>query len=67
LNYETEGAKFVGEKDNYGIWVSDDSAGTIIRLLQRVKEANDTVVDLHIERPTLEESFLEIVKGGKPE
>jgi ABC-2 type transport system ATP-binding protein len=65
LNSDIEGAKFIGEKDDYGIWVSDDSAGAIIKLLQRVREANDTVVDLHIERPTLEESFLEIVKGGK--
>ncbi|MDW2799935.1 ABC transporter ATP-binding protein [Clostridium boliviensis] len=60
-----EGATFFGEKDRYSIWACSDSALAIGALMQRVKEANDSVIDLRVERPSLEESFLELVSGGE--
>jgi ABC-2 type transport system ATP-binding protein len=51
--------------DDYIRYVTDDTADFLTKLLQKVKDAGDTICDLRVERPTLEECFLEIVKGGK--
>lgn len=58
-------ARFTGENEGYGIWLCRDVADSVMKLLQMVKDAGDTVVDLRVERPTLEERFLELVEGGK--
>jgi len=58
-------ARFMGENEGYGIWHCHDVADSVMRLLQKVKDAGDTVEDLRVERPSLEERFLELVNGGE--
>ena len=57
-------ARFFSENEGYGIWLCRDAAASVIELLQAVKDNGDTVDDLRVERPSLEERFLEIVEGG---
>lgn len=54
-------ARFVSESEGYGIWVSENISKGVSGLLQRIEENGDTVIDLRVERPSLEERFLEIV------
>jgi ABC-2 type transport system ATP-binding protein len=61
------GASFVKEKDGYLEWSCGDVANSVFSILQRVQEADDTVEDLRVERPSLEERFLELVEGDKKE
>jgi ABC-2 type transport system ATP-binding protein len=49
----------------YAEFLTDDAANLVIQLLTKVTVCNDTVEDLRIERPSLEERFIEIIKGGK--
>jgi ABC-2 type transport system ATP-binding protein len=58
-------ARFVGATEGYGTWLCRDVADSVVRLLQMVKDAGDTVEDLRVERPSLEERFLELVEGGE--
>ena len=58
------GARFAGESEGFLKWMCHDVAETVMTLLQRVKNAGDTVADLRVERPSLEERFLELVEGG---
>jgi len=59
------GAKLVREKDGYLEWKCRDTAESVFSLLSRVQELSDTVEDLRVERPSLEERFLELVEGSK--
>ena len=56
-----------GDEQNSGYvrYCTDHTAEFLMTLLQRVKDAGDIICDLRVERPSLEECFLEIVKGGK--
>ncbi|MCL4250542.1 MAG: ABC transporter ATP-binding protein [Anaerolineae bacterium] len=51
-------------RDGYDIYYSTDPAATVLTLLEHVKKYGDTLIDLRVERPSLEERFLEIT-GGK--
>lgn len=57
-------ARFQSQTDDYGTWLCDDTAEAVTALLQLVKENADTVEDLRVERPSLEERFLEMVEGS---
>ena len=57
-------ARFYTEHEGFGVWLCRDAAAAVMDLLQAVKANGDTVDDLRVERPTLEERFLEIVEGG---
>ncbi|RIE10249.1 ABC transporter ATP-binding protein [Candidatus Cryosericum hinesii] len=57
------GATFVKANDGYLEWNCRDIAPSVTELLKRVQDADDTVEDLRVERPSLEERFLELVKG----
>ena len=59
------GADFVKEKDGYLEWKCRDVADSVFSLLRRVQEADDTVEDLRVERPSLEERFLELMEGAE--
>lgn len=59
-------ADFVKEKDGYLEWSCPDAAGCVIDILNRVRERSDTVEDLRVERPSLEERFLELMEGAEP-
>lgn len=62
---DTANARFLSQSDNYGIWLCRDTAAAVMELLGKVQESGDAVEDLRVERPTLEERFLELVEGGK--
>ncbi|HEX2945370.1 MAG TPA: ABC transporter ATP-binding protein [Clostridia bacterium] len=60
----TGNARFLRQTDNYGVWLSADAASAVMELLKYVQAFSDTVEDLRVERPSLEERFLELVEGG---
>lgn len=57
-------AQFISEKDGYLEWNSRDIAASVTAMLSRVQLTGDTVEDLRVERPSLEERFLELVEGA---
>lgn len=59
---EIAGAKFIESKDGYLEWKCLDVSIAVIELLTRIRDAGDTVEDLRVERPTLEERFLQLVE-----
>lgn len=61
------GAEFVKEKDGYLEWNCRDVAPSVAAVLNRVQETGDTVEDLRVERPSLEERFLELMEGAEKE
>ncbi len=53
-----------GVKDEYIIYYSTDPGPTVSAIIAHIKEQKDTLVDLRVERPSLEERFLELTKTG---
>ncbi len=51
-------------QDDYLVYFSSDPAPTVAAILEAVSEGDDKLIDLRVERPTLEERFLEITNGG---
>ncbi len=51
-------------KEDYAIYYSTDPGPTVTALLDYVTVHNDKLVDLRVERPSLEERFLEITNTG---
>jgi ABC-2 type transport system ATP-binding protein len=50
-------------KDNYAIYFSHDIAQTVPALIESVRAAGDELLDLRVERPSLEDRFLELTNG----
>jgi len=63
--HDIDGALFVNFKDGYLEWKSCDAAASVTEILKQVKVSGDRVEDLRVERPSLEERFLELVQGGE--
>lgn len=61
---DTINARFVSQSNNYGIWLCRDTAAAVMELLTKVQQSGDSVEDLRVERPSLEERFLELTEGG---
>ena len=57
-------ARFVSAKEGYLEWRCRDVAASVAQILNRVQAAGDAVEDLRVERPSLEERFLELVEGN---
>ncbi len=51
-------------KEEYVIYYSTDPGPTVSAVLDYVREKGDKLVDLRVERPSLEERFLEITQTG---
>jgi ABC-2 type transport system ATP-binding protein len=51
-------------KDNYYIYFSTDVGPTVSALIAYIDAQGDTLVDLRVERPALEDRFLEITMKG---
>jgi len=51
-------------KDQYTIYFSTDIGQTVAALINTVEKDGDTLLDLRVERPSLEDRFLEITNGG---
>jgi len=58
-------ARFLKQAEDYGIWLCRDTAATVMELLKEVQQLGDSVEDLRVERPSLEERFLELIEGGE--
>ena len=56
-------ARFIESKDGYLEWKSRDVAAAVTEILQQVQQNQDSVDDLRVERPSLEERFLELAEG----
>lgn len=52
-------------KDNYAIYYSTDIGRTVSALIEAVNAEHDTLVDLRVERPSLEDRFLELTNSKK--
>jgi len=57
-------ARFLKQADDYGIWLCSDTAAAVMALLKEVQQSGDSVEDLRVERPSLEERFLELIERG---
>lgn len=51
-------------KEDYAVYYSIDPAPTVSALIEFVNSHGDHLVDLRVERPSLEERFLEITQNG---
>jgi ABC-2 type transport system ATP-binding protein len=60
----TSCASFLKQTEDYGIWLCQDTAMAVTELLKEVQKYGDLVEDLRVERPSLEERFLELIEGG---
>ena len=47
-------------KDEYAIYYSTDPGPTVSAIITHIQAQNGTLIDLRVERPSLEERFLEI-------
>ena len=64
---DTHLAVFKGAKDGYLEWSCLSTADAVIEILGHIRDAGDTVEDLRVERPSLEERFLELIREGEIE
>ena len=51
-------------KENYAVYFSTDIGQTVAALIGYVQAQADTLIDLRVERPSLEDRFLELTNGG---
>ena len=51
-------------KDDYRIYFSADIGPTLSAIIARVADSGDALIDLRVERPSLEDRFLEITGAG---
>lgn len=51
-------------QEEYVIYFSSDPGPTVAAILQHLTAHNDRLIDLRVERPSLEERFLEITQNG---
>jgi ABC-2 type transport system ATP-binding protein len=58
------GATVTDSEDGYAAFWSDTPADSVAAILAFLKEQDDELVDLRVERPTLEERFMEITAGN---
>jgi ABC-2 type transport system ATP-binding protein len=53
-----------GINEEYSIYFSTDPGPTVSAILEHLATHNDNLIDLRVERPSLEERFLEITSNG---
>ena len=51
-------------KDEYSIYFSSDIGPTVSAIIAHIDAQRDTLIDLRVERPSLEDRFLEITNAG---
>ena len=61
---EIAGAVATESEDGYAAFWSETPAETVTGILEFLKEQNDELVDLRVERPSLEDRFMEITSGS---
>jgi ABC-2 type transport system ATP-binding protein len=50
-------------KDEYDVYFSTDIGPTVSAIIAHIEAEQDTLIDLRVERPSLEDRFLEITTG----
>ena len=50
--------------EDYAVYYSTDPGSTVSALIDAVQSGGDKLIDLRVERPSLEERFLEITNSG---
>jgi len=58
------GVQRQARKDGYDVFFTDAVGPTVTAVLRALEEAGDPLVDLRVERPSLEERFLELTANG---
>jgi ABC-2 type transport system ATP-binding protein len=51
--------------ENYQIYFSTDIGPTLAAIIKHIEKQQDTLIDLRVERPSLEDRFLEITTAGE--
>jgi len=57
-------ALILDQKEEYEIFFSTDIGPTVSAIIAQVQSSQDTLIDLRVERPSLEDRFLEITTMG---
>lgn len=57
-------AKQLAQAEDYTVFFSTDPGLTVAAILARITEDDDKLIDLRVERPSLEERFLELTNTG---
>jgi ABC-2 type transport system ATP-binding protein len=52
-------------KDEYSIYFSTDIGPTVSAIIAHIEAQQDKLIDLRVERPSLEDRFLEITTAGE--
>ena len=52
--------------EDYAVYFSKDAGPTVSAILDYIKAKEDRLIDLRVERPSLEERFLEITRTRLP-
>jgi ABC-2 type transport system ATP-binding protein len=58
------GVRRHARKDGYDVFFTDAIGPTVAAILRTLEEVGDPLVDLRVERPSLEERFLELTAAG---
>lgn len=58
-------ATYKCETEGFAQWLCCDTATAVMELLSKAIQKEDPIEDLRVERPSLEERFIEIVEGGR--
>jgi ABC-2 type transport system ATP-binding protein len=53
-----------GSKDEYSVFFSTDIGPTVSAIINHIEAQRDSLIDLRVERPSLEDRFLEITTNG---
>ena len=51
-------------REGYSIYYSTDVGPTVAAIIAHIEARQDALIDLRVERPSLEDRFLEIVAEG---
>lgn len=52
-------------KQGYAVFTSENIGDTLLEVLEHCKKAQNTVIDVKVERATLEQRFMDIVREEK--
>jgi ABC-2 type transport system ATP-binding protein len=64
IEFSFPGVNQKSHKEEYIIFFSEDIGPTVSAIIDTIEAQGDTIIDLRVERPSLEDRFLEITVGG---
>ena len=54
----------ISHKEDYVIYFSTDIGRSVAEIIKEIESEKDVLIDLRVERPSLEDRFLEITTNG---